>query len=121
MVPEFSMHTLEDIVRAVRAVTGWNTSLHELLLWGERGVTLARAFNVREGFTSAEDTLPERLFEPLGSGAFEGTAIPRDAFERAIRLYYQMRGWDDEGRPTPATLHRLDLGWVIPLLYEDHD
>lgn len=121
MVPEFSMHTLDEITRAVRAVTGWNTSLHELLLWGERGITLARAFNVREGFTSAEDTLPERLFEPLESGAFEGTAIPRDEFEHAIRLYYEMRGWDDEGRPTPATLHRLDLGWVIPLLYEDQD
>ncbi len=116
MVPEFSIHSLADIVAAVRAVTGWDTSLRELLLWGERGIHLTRAFNLRHGLTSADDTLPERLFEPLESGSYAGKAIPRDEFAAALRLYYGMRGWDDAGRPTAATLHRLDLGWVVPLL-----
>jgi aldehyde:ferredoxin oxidoreductase len=120
MVPEFSIYQLDEIVQAVRAATGWNTSLAELLLWGERGINLARAFNVREGMGRADDTLPERLFQPLESGAFKGVAIPREQFEEAVELYYAMRGWDIEGRPTPAKLHLLDLGWLISLLYEDH-
>lgn len=121
MVPEFSIYQLDDIVQAVRAATGWNTSLAELLLWGERGINLARAFNVREGLTAADDTLPDRLFQPVESGAFAGVAIPRDAFREAVALYYGMRGWDREGRPTLARLHLLDLGWLAPLLHADHD
>jgi len=116
MVPEFSRYQLEEIVDAVRAVTGWNTSLHELLLWGERGVNMARAFNAREGMGRKDDVLPERLHEPVESGAFKGKAIPRDDFQQAIDLYYAMRGWDDEGRPSAARLHALDLGWLVPLL-----
>jgi aldehyde:ferredoxin oxidoreductase len=121
MVPEFSIYQLDDIMQAVRVVTGWNTSLTELLLWGERGLNLARAFNVREGLTAADDTLPDRLFQPLESGAFAGVAIPRAEFHEAVALYYAMRGWDSDGRPTAARLHLLDLGWVIPLLHADHD
>lgn len=119
MVPEFSRYTLDEIVQAVRAASGWNVSLNELLIWGQRGVTLARAFNIREGVGMETDTLPDRLFEPIESGIYEGTAIPREDFEEAVKLYYQMRGWDEKGRPTPAALHALDVGWVVPLLYED--
>ncbi|MGB3219379.1 MAG: aldehyde ferredoxin oxidoreductase C-terminal domain-containing protein, partial [Anaerolineae bacterium] len=116
MVPEFSTYQLDEIVRAVAAVTGWNTSLSELLLWGERGVTLARVFNAREGMGFADDMLPARLHEPLTSGVYKGVAIPREEYAAAVRLYYAMRGWDAEGRPTPARLHWLDLGWAAPLL-----
>lgn len=121
MVPEFSKYSLDEIVQAVRAATGWNVSLTELLLWGQRGVTLARVFNVREGITSKEDTLPDRLFEPIESGVFEGTAIPRVDFEKAVKLYYQMRGWDKDGIPKPAALYALDLGWLVSVLHEDSD
>jgi len=117
-VPEFSTYQLEELVRAVGAVTGWNTSLAELLTWGARGITMARAFNAREGFGRVDDTLPDRLFEPLESGAFKGKAIPREELDKAIGLYYGMRGWDENGCPTPATLHRLDLGWLADVLEE---
>jgi aldehyde:ferredoxin oxidoreductase len=117
MVPEFSLYQLNDIVEAVSAVTGWNTSLLELSLWGERGVTLARAFNAREGMGFKDDMLPDRLHEPLTSGVYEGVAIPRKEYEDAVRLYYEMRGWDSDGKPTAGRLHWLDLGWVVPVLY----
>ena len=116
MVPEFSMYQLDEIVTAVRAVTGWNTSLHELMLWGERGVTLARAFNAREGLGFADDRLPKRLHEPLTSGVYKGVAIPRQEYEDAVHLYYEFRGWNPDGRPTAARLHWLDLGWLVPLM-----
>ena len=38
--------------------------------------------------------------------------IDRKEFKQAIRLYYQMMGWDDDGRPTRAKLAELSFGWV---------
>ena len=96
------------------AVTGWNTSLYEMLKVGERSQAMARLFNIREGFTAADDTLPDRMFEPLENGALEGVAIDRAEFERSKRLYYEMAGWDPEtGVPTRGKLAELGLLWAV--------
>ncbi len=118
MVPEFSVLQLNDMVEAINAVTGWNTSLLELALWGERGVNLTRAFNVREGMGFKDDMLPDRLHEPLTSGIYEGVAIPKKEYEEAVKLYYSMRGWDEDGRPGKGKLLWLDLDWLSELLHE---
>ena len=44
----------------INASTGWDMSVFELFKVGERANTLARLFNIREGFTKADDTLPQR-------------------------------------------------------------
>lgn len=77
---------------------------------------MARAFNMREGIDNNQDTLPGRLFMPLENGPFQGVAIPKEEFQRAVQLYYQMRGWNEQGKPLPAKLFMLDLEWLIPLL-----
>jgi aldehyde:ferredoxin oxidoreductase len=59
---------LQQAGGVVTAVTGWETSLWELLKAGERTVTMARVFSLREGIGRKDDTLPDRLFEPLESG-----------------------------------------------------
>ena len=100
---------LEDLCSFVNAATGWNMSIFELLKVGERGNTLARIFNLREGFTAADDTLPERLFSPLQNGKLVGQGIDRDEFNHALQLYYQMAGWDGSGIPLPGKLAELDL------------
>lgn len=100
---------LERLRDYVNAVTGWDMSLFEMMKVGERANTMARLFNLREGFTAADDTLPARMFEPLQNGALAGQAIDRDAFARALTLYYQMAGWDERGVPTPARLAELGL------------
>jgi aldehyde:ferredoxin oxidoreductase len=100
----------------VRAVTGWDTSAWELWKGAERLLTLARAFNVRHGFTPADDRLPPRMAEPLG---VDGPGAPIDpaAIEAALPLYYEMMGWDPAtGVPRPARLHELDIGWLADLL-----
>ena len=84
-----------------------------------RGFITETPFNIREGIGMETDTLPDRLFEPLESGVYRGVAIPRDEFEAAIRLYYQMRGWDEQGCPTPGALYALDIGWIVSKLHED--
>ncbi|ELY99498.1 aldehyde ferredoxin oxidoreductase family protein [Natrialba asiatica] len=76
---------------------------------GARIWTLVRLFNVREGFSRDDDTLPQRLTEPIDGGPNDGAAIDPASFEAMLDRYYERRGWDDRGRPTTATLERLGL------------
>jgi aldehyde:ferredoxin oxidoreductase len=92
-----------------RRKTGFHFSSEEYRAIGERIWNLARLFNVREGFSRADDTLPDRLFdEPLDADGC--MRIDRDAFERSLLDYYALRGWDENGVPTPQSLRRLGLG-----------
>jgi len=79
---------------------------------GERHSAMARIFNLREGFSLKDDGLPQRLFEPLEGGALKGRRIDPQEFEKALKTYYQMMGWDDHGIPLESKLEELDLGWV---------
>ena len=104
---------LDQLVKCVASVTGWNVSLWELLKAGERAATMKRAFNVREGFGPKDDTLPDRMFEPLQNGALEGVAIGREDFAKMLTLYYDMVGWDREtGFPRGEKLVELELDWM---------
>jgi len=93
----------------INGATGWDMTLWELLKVGERANTMSRLFNVREGFTVADDRLPDRLFTPLRGGKLEGVALSRDEFQEALTFYYRMAGWGDNGIPTEAKLAELDL------------
>lgn len=104
--------SVNTIPEYVNAVTGWDTSLWELLKVGERHSAMARIFNLREGFSSKDDTLPERIFEPLEGGALQGKRIDREEFEKALKTYYRMMGWDEEGVPLESKLEELDLQWL---------
>ena len=97
----------------IQAVTGWNLGGFELMKVGERALAMARAFNVREGFTADDDVLPPRMFEPLPAVGRDAWSIDRGAFLHARSLYYGMMGWDEEtGVPKTWKLHELGIGWV---------
>jgi aldehyde:ferredoxin oxidoreductase len=101
------------VTNAMRAVTGWDTSLWELVKVGERAKALARAFNCREGFTPKDDRLPQRLHEAFADGPLKGVRVDPETFQRALRLYHQMEGWDPEtGWPTFAKLAELGIEWA---------
>ena len=104
---------LEKLRDYVNATTGWDMSVFELMKVGERSHTMSRIFNNREGFTPADDTLPDRMFEPLQSGALEGKSIDQAEFEQARQVYYQMAGWDAQGVPTAGKLAELGLTWAV--------
>jgi aldehyde:ferredoxin oxidoreductase len=107
----------DEVLESVNAATGWNMTLDELLEIGERATNLARVFNAREGFSRKDDTLPERLFNPLENGALQGESFPREEFESALTALYELKGWDPEtGMPTPERLDALSLGWAVDLL-----
>ncbi len=108
---------VEDVVAAVRAATGWDVTVEELLRVGERATNLARIFNVREGFSRKDDTLPERLFGPLEGGALTGVAMPREAFEQALTYLYEIKGWDPvTTAPTRGRLRELGIEWAADLI-----
>lgn len=110
--PAWQLYNQDQMVETVRAVTGWNVSLWELMKIGERRVNMLRAFNTREGVGSERDTVPPKLLIPLQGGASDGTAVAAEEVEAAKALYYEMAGWDEEGHPTRAKLEELALGWL---------
>jgi aldehyde:ferredoxin oxidoreductase len=96
----------------VRCVTGWNTTAFELMKVVERGNTLARIFNLREGFTEKDDWLPPRFFQPKTSGALSNTAVNPEDLQKAKLLYYDMMGWTEQGVPKQSKLDELDISWA---------
>ncbi|MDW7670512.1 MAG: aldehyde ferredoxin oxidoreductase family protein [Bacillota bacterium] len=111
-VPEFRAFSIKQLSEIVNHVTGWRTSVFEIMKAGERSITMARAFNCLRGFTSADDKIPDRFFEPMRDGTLKGHAIDRDQFNKALKLYYGMMGWDEEGVPRQAKLEELGVGWI---------
>jgi aldehyde:ferredoxin oxidoreductase len=94
----------------VSCVLDRDVTADELKTAGERIWNLLRLFNVREGLRAADDSLPERIFkEPLKSGNPAGRVLPRDQFDIMLREYYQIRGWDAKGIPTPEKLEQLKI------------
>jgi aldehyde:ferredoxin oxidoreductase len=102
----------DRIVELMKATTGWNTNMFELMKVGERMNTLCRAINVRDGFTASDDTLPNRFFKEIGDP--KSTTDPLDVKEwnDAKQFYYAAMGWTPEGVPTRYKLQELGLGWV---------
>jgi aldehyde:ferredoxin oxidoreductase len=77
---------------------------------GERVWNQIRLFNLREGFTRADDTLPKRFTEePLPEGPYAGAKITLEDLDQLLDDYYAFRGWDKEGRPTADKLKELGL------------
>lgn len=108
---------IEEVLALVRAATGWEIDLEELLTIGERATNLARAFNVRAGLGAADDRMPERLFDALPEGPLAGKAISRDEFNHTLQALYRIKGWNpDTTAPTRERLRRLDIEWVADLV-----
>lgn len=104
----------QNTANLMEAVTGLKYTPEEIQTVGERINNLARAFNVREGFTRDDDTLPNRLMtEPLKEGASKGQFISKDDLKRMLDEYYTERDWDiNTGAPRRDKLTELGLEYV---------
>jgi len=101
----------------VKAVTGWDVTIEELMQVGIRRINLMRTFNAREGLTRKDDSLPKKFFKPLGgTGPTAGLLIDRVEFENALDRYYQMLGWTEDGVPTPEALTKAGVEWAVDYL-----
>lgn len=104
---QFARVNLTEITAWLHYVTGWDVTIDELMLTGERISNLKRLYNVRLGMSRKDDTLPPRLLtHRRGTG---GTPDNLPHLGRMLADYYAYRQWDEEGIPTPAKLEELDL------------
>ncbi|MEK7448571.1 MAG: aldehyde ferredoxin oxidoreductase C-terminal domain-containing protein, partial [Planctomycetota bacterium] len=93
--------------RLISAVTGLNYTSEDLIAVGERIINLERLYNLREGFTYKDDTLPSRLLkEKVLAGPAKGYVVD---LQPMLEEYYQFRGWDKRGVPTEKKLKLLNL------------
>ena len=77
---------------------------------GERINNLKKLFNIREGWTRDDDTLPARVLrEKLPTGVARGTGLTHGELDMMVRSYYRARGWGEDGTIPPSKLRELDL------------
>lgn len=105
--PGYGM-SLKELWQLVKAATGFDyPRVADLERLGERVSTLARLFNVREGFSRPADTLPARnLVQPMTVGSAGGQVVD---LEPMLDEYYRIMGWNAQGVPTLERLKELGL------------
>jgi aldehyde:ferredoxin oxidoreductase len=102
--------SLEDLVACTAAATGVPFTLEDFVKIGERTWNLERLWNLKAGFTAADDTLPERLLKvPHKTGPARGVTVHLDEM---LPVYYRTRGWDEQGVPKRDKLVELGLASV---------
>jgi aldehyde:ferredoxin oxidoreductase len=93
----------------IQLATGMKMNLGRYFRAGDRGYNLEKLFNLREGIGKDKDTLAKRFTDdPLVPGD-ETSKVPLD---KMLPKYYKIRGWDENGVPTPKTLKRLGLDFA---------
>jgi aldehyde:ferredoxin oxidoreductase len=96
----------EEMVELFRMVTGWDYSVEELALTGERIFTLMRLFNLKMGYDTNNEKLPDIVLQPL-EGPSEGH-VPD--VEDQLNSWYKHRGWSRKtGKPPAKKLKVLGL------------
>ena len=104
----------EESAHIYELVTGWPMSPKELRVAGERINNLKKLFNIREGWTSADDTLPPRVLqEVLPTGVVAGVGLTREELDMMIQSYYRARGWTEDGLIPEEKLRELGLRELV--------
>ena len=107
----YTVDTVNDyvpsrVVKMINHATGSQFTAESLLQAAERVYTLERLFLTKAGITRAEDDLAPRMKESMPSGPIQGETFQ---LERVLDDYYQARGWDENGIPTPERLELLGI------------
>lgn len=115
--PTWTLYDGKDTVEMMKAVTGWDLTLDELMEVGRRRLSLFRTFNAREGLGRKDDRLPKKFFKALsGTGPTAGFALTHEEVDSAIDHYYKLAGLNEDGAPLPETLKRHDIEWAAQYL-----
>jgi len=109
----FIPYSYQQLADIAAAVTGWDTGIMEQMRIAERILTMARLFNIREGFTAADDVLPRRFYQPKTDRVLANEPLDPAKLEKAKSYYYTLMGWDARtGVPLPEKLEELDIAWT---------
>jgi aldehyde:ferredoxin oxidoreductase len=106
---EFTSFALETVqyAKLLSTATGIEFTDEDIMTIGERIWNLERLYNLREGFSAEDDTLPKRLLEePMPEGPSKGRV---NMLSKMLPSYYSFRGWNSKGEPTKEKLKELGL------------
>ena len=99
-----------EVARLYTLTTGIEMTAEELELTMERICNLKKAFNIRQGWTKADDWLPPRfLKDPIPAGASKGCVVKPEDLQMMIESYYEARGWTAEGLIPKEKLVQLGM------------
>ena len=70
---------------------------------------MIRLFNIQQGIKGDEDHLPPRFREPLPNGPYKGHCFNESQQKSLLNSYYQIRGWNNEGRPNLEKIEDLGI------------
>lgn len=97
----------DEIAAELKTATGVDYTPEKIMQIGERIWNLERMFNIKNGYTEKDDTLPPRLLtEPIPAGPAKGGV---SKVREMLPKYYEARGWDKHGVPTKEKLAELGL------------
>ena len=100
----------EESAAIYERVTGWPMTADDLRQSGERINNLKKLFNIREGWTRTDDTLPPRILdEKLEDGVARGVGLSRSDLDMMVDGYYRARGWTTDGLVPQPKIEALDL------------
>ncbi len=98
------------IAQLINATTGWDYDYDDVDMIGSHAHTIKKAFNIREGWTRADDHLPYRWqHEPMKEGPSAGSTVTEEELEYMKDLYYEAKGWTKEGLIPKKTLIALGM------------
>ena len=106
----------DESATSLNLITGWDVTPDELKKAGERINNLKKLFNIREGWTREDDTLPPRaLAETLPDGVAAGVGLSKPDLDMMIDAYYQAREWNPDGSIPESKLAGLSLDTLNPV------
>jgi aldehyde:ferredoxin oxidoreductase len=101
---------------ALEAITGIHRTWEDLEKVGERIWNLTRMFWIREidGFDRKWDMPAERFYkEPPKTGATKNQITKYEDVLKLLDMYYDQRGWNNDGIPTKEKLTTLGLSEIV--------
>ncbi|MFH0813220.1 MAG: aldehyde ferredoxin oxidoreductase family protein [Pseudomonadota bacterium] len=91
------------------AVTGIDLTLDELMARSREIYDLTRLINVKLGISRKDDQPPLRCFkDPVQTGPLAGKVLKEEEFKEILDIYYQLRNWDQDGKPLPEVERKFD-------------
>jgi aldehyde:ferredoxin oxidoreductase len=113
MLCKFSVGTFpnsyNDLARLYTLVTGARLNADELRSVAERIWNMEKVYNIREGWTRKDDSLPPRVFEPITDGGAKGSRLSEGELNLLLNDYYAVRGWTSDGTPKKRKLGKMGL------------
>ena len=107
---DFAPISVEHCVEMWNQAAGFDHDSESYLECGERIWNLIRLFNIREGLKAGGDKLPPRLFkESFTKGPAKDVILDEKDFQKSLKEYYSLRGWDEKGTPSKEKIKKLGL------------